>query len=64
MAGPLEPTKHRIAFLCALPYENNFASFDQNQCESRPGHGFNRILIWTVQIQLLFSLLLAPGLVL
>ena len=29
-----------------------------------PGRGFNRILVWTVQIQLLFSLLLAAGLVL
>ena len=28
------------------------------------GQGFNRILVWTVQIQLLFSLLLAAGLVL
>jgi 1,4-dihydroxy-2-naphthoate octaprenyltransferase len=28
------------------------------------GRGFNRILVWTVQIQLLFSLLLAAGLVL
>jgi 1,4-dihydroxy-2-naphthoate octaprenyltransferase len=27
-----------------------------------PGRGFNRILVWTVQIQLLFSLLLAAGL--
>ena len=26
-----------------------------------PGRGFNRILVWTVQIQLLFSLLLAVG---
>jgi hypothetical protein len=50
--------------MCASPYENNFASFDQDQCEPRPGRGFNRILIWTVQIQLLFSLLLAAGLVL
>lgn len=29
-----------------------------------PGRGFNRILVWTVQIQLLFSLLLSVGLVL
>ncbi len=29
-----------------------------------PGRGFNRILVWTVQIQLLFSLLLSAGLVL
>jgi 1,4-dihydroxy-2-naphthoate octaprenyltransferase len=27
-----------------------------------PGRGFNRILVWTVQIQFLFSLLLAAGL--
>ncbi len=26
-----------------------------------PGRGFNRILVWTVQIQVLFSLLLAAG---
>jgi hypothetical protein len=30
----------------------------------RPGRGFNRILLWTVQIQMLFSLLLSVGLVL
>lgn len=29
-----------------------------------PGRGFNRILLWTVQIQLLFSLALSAGLVL
>jgi 1,4-dihydroxy-2-naphthoate octaprenyltransferase len=29
-----------------------------------PGRGFNRILLWTVQIQMLFSLLLSVGLVL
>jgi 1,4-dihydroxy-2-naphthoate octaprenyltransferase len=29
-----------------------------------PGRGFNRILLWTVQIQLLFSLLLSVGLIL
>ena len=29
-----------------------------------PGQGFNRILVWTVQVQFLFSLLLAAGLVL
>ena len=29
-----------------------------------PGRGFNRILVWTVQVQVLFSLLLAAGLVL
>jgi 1,4-dihydroxy-2-naphthoate octaprenyltransferase len=28
------------------------------------GRGFNRILLWTVQIQMLFSLLLSAGLVL
>ena len=28
------------------------------------GRGFNRILVWTVQIQLLFSVLLSVGLVL
>jgi 1,4-dihydroxy-2-naphthoate octaprenyltransferase len=28
------------------------------------GHGFNRVLVWTVQIQLLFGLLLGAGLVL
>jgi len=28
------------------------------------GRGFNRILVWTVQIQLAFSLLLSLGLVL
>ena len=29
-----------------------------------PGRGFNRILLWTVQIQLLFGLALSAGLVL
>lgn len=29
-----------------------------------PGRGLNRVLVWTVQIQLLFSLLLSAGLVL
>jgi 1,4-dihydroxy-2-naphthoate polyprenyltransferase len=29
-----------------------------------PGHGFNRILVWTVQVQCLFGLLLSIGLVL
>ena len=29
-----------------------------------PGRGFNRILLWTVQIQMLFSLLLSIGLIL
>jgi 1,4-dihydroxy-2-naphthoate octaprenyltransferase len=33
------------------------------ECEP-PGRGFNRILVWTVQIQLAFSLLLGLGLVL
>jgi 1,4-dihydroxy-2-naphthoate octaprenyltransferase len=55
------PHGHVWPALAALPF--TLALIYRFWCEP-PGRGFNRIMIWTVQIQILFSLLLSVGLLL
>ncbi len=59
--GRALPNRHiSLALLALLPVLALIYRFMREP----PGRGFNRVLVWTVQIQLLFSLLLAAGLVL
>jgi len=56
--GRALPDRHVWLALLALPFT---LALIARFVREPPGHGFNRILVWTVQIQVLFSLLLAAG---
>ena len=56
--GRVLPDRHIWLALLALP---PVLALIYRFMREPPGRGFNRILVWTVQIQLLFSLLLAAG---
>jgi 1,4-dihydroxy-2-naphthoate octaprenyltransferase len=57
--GRALPDRHAWLALLALPPA---LALICRFVRAPPGRGFNRILVWTVQIQVLFSLLLAAGL--
>jgi 1,4-dihydroxy-2-naphthoate octaprenyltransferase len=57
--GRALPDRHVWLALFALPLT---LALIARFVREPPGRGFNRILVWTVQIQVLFSLLLAAGL--